>query len=90
MRFEAHITVDKVHASRLKEGLDGWMYSADDPIMGQKPYCYLTNYSKYVKQLASDMEAIADKLEGEMNIPVLSTKIERIVFDSKTGVNEIL
>lgn len=89
-KFEAHITLDKSFASRLKEGINGWSYSAidDDPIMGQKPYCYLTAYNVDVDVLREAMDLTLAVLY-EMSIPTLRIKIERIVFDSKTGVDEL-
>jgi hypothetical protein len=90
-KFEAHITMDKVHGSRLKDGLKGWQYSAidDDPIMGQKPYCYLTAYDPDALNLKYRMDDVVDILETEMGILALRTKIERIIYDSKTGVDEL-
>lgn len=92
MKFEAHITLDRTDETieALKEGFNGWAYSAitDDPIMGQKPYVYLTSYSPYVRKLMNEMKDTTTKLE-ELGIKPLRAKIERIVFDSKTGWNEI-
>jgi hypothetical protein len=91
-RFEAHITLDKEYGPRLREGLKGWQYSAidDDPIMGQKPYCYLTAYDPDPEDLFERMLVVEDILVYEMDIPVLRKKIERIIYDSKTGVDELL
>ena len=90
-KYEAHITMDKVHAPKIKNGIGQWSYSAidDDPLMGQKPYCYLTAYDPDANHLLEKMNFTTKYLEGE-GIPVLRTKIERIIFDSKTGVDEIL
>lgn len=91
-KFEAHITLERTDetVAKLKDGFNGWAYSAitDDPIMGQKPYVYLTAYSPYAKKLLADMKATTTKLE-EQSIKPLRAKIERIIFDSKTGWNEI-
>lgn len=98
-KFEAHITLDKIHAPQLKEDdaplrtlwpLIGWQYSAidDDPLMGQKPYCYLTAYDPDAQALLRRMQRVARTLELE-GISVLRTKVERIIYDSKTGVDEL-
>jgi hypothetical protein len=90
-KYEAHITLDKAVAPRVKAGLKDWQYSAidDDPIMGQKPYCYLTAYDPDAKMLKARMDQVVDILNTEMGIEVLRTKVERIIFDSKTGVDEL-
>lgn len=89
-KYEAHLTMDKVHAERLKPGIRDWQYSAidDDPLMGQKPYCYLTAYDPDPEFLLERMNQVVAILY-EMSIPVLRRKVERIVYDSKTGVDEI-
>jgi hypothetical protein len=91
-KFEAHITFERTDetVAKLKDGFNGWSYSAitDDPIMGQKPYVYLTNYSPFAKKLLIDMKETVGKLDTE-GIKALRTKIERIIFDSKTGWNEV-
>jgi hypothetical protein len=91
-KYEAHITLDKEYGPRLREGLKGWQYSAidDDPIMGQKPYCYLTSYDHDPDNLLERMLVVEDILAYEMDIPVLRKKIERIIYDSKTGVDELI
>lgn len=96
-KFEAHIALDKEHGPRLKAGLLGWQYSAldDDPScsgpleQAGQPYCYLTAYEPDAQRLKERMDLVADIIETEMKIPVLRTKIERIIYDSKTGVNEL-
>lgn len=91
--FEAHITVDAVHADRLQrvsKGLIGWKFSKidGDPIMGLGTRCYLTAYDKDDKQLLTRMKSIVVGLEL-IDIPHLRQKIEHIVFDTSTGVDRI-
>lgn len=98
-KYEAHITLDKIHAPSLKEDntairslheLKGWQYSAidDDPLMGQKPYCYLTAYDPDPVNLLKRLEDACFVLLA-MCVDPLRGKIERIIYDSKTGVDEI-
>ena len=95
-KFEAHITMDKIYAPRLKPSPTGdaieiadWKYSAidDDPVMGQNAYCYLTGYDTDAQNLLDRMLRVVDILY-ELHIGVLRTKVEQIIWDSKTGVNE--
>lgn len=95
-KYEAHMTFDKKHADDLKHlaetdsDFSGWQYSAidDDPIMGQKPYCYLTAYNSEAKKLLDFMHDIKRILNWE-GIETLRLKVERIIYDSKTGVDEM-
>lgn len=98
-KYEAHITFDKVHEKALKDPtavlredfrLSGWQYSAidDDPIMGQKPYCYLTAYDPDPQNLKRRMLEVSEAVIDH-GIHGLRFKIERIVYDSKTGVDEL-
>lgn len=90
-KYEAHITMDKTPdaVAKVGDGVAGWQYSCidDDPVMGQKPYCYLTGYHADRHTLAGRMRYVCAELE-KVGVPVLRTKIERIVFDSKTGWND--
>lgn len=94
-KYEAHITIDKEYSSTLKvkygQLIADWYYSAidDDPIMGQHPYCYLTGWDTDPDNLFARMERVVSILKEQYRIPVLRTKIERIIFDSKTGVDEL-
>lgn len=91
-KFEAHITMPKEAdvVNLVKDGFGGWQYSCidDDPVMGQKPYCYLTQYNSNPILLQKEMNTVCEMLEANY-VPVLRTKIERIIFDSKTSVDEI-
>jgi hypothetical protein len=94
--YEAHLTFDKSHAAAVEgyaETIRGWnwVYSVITgcPILGSGTYCYLTGYNKdNPKALKADMDAIAIDLKG-MDVPCLRSKIEHIVYDSKTHVNEL-
>lgn len=83
--LEAHKHVDTLGM------VHGWTFSqiSGCPLLGQGTYCYLTGYSKDdPRKLRDIMRQITDdaKLLG---VEPLRCKIEHIVFDSKTGVNEI-
>jgi hypothetical protein len=91
-KFESHITCRREQRDSVERvGLArGWKGSAidPDPIMGDKPYCYLTAYDSDVDRLKVQMEATAEALLRE-GLDVLRCKIERIVYDTKTDVNEL-
>jgi hypothetical protein len=89
--YEAHITVDKQYAKQLEvlgEQI-GWVFSqiSGCPLLGQGTYCYLTNYDRDSNILKRDLEGLCNTLKMK-EIPVLRFKIEHIILDSKTGVNE--
>lgn len=91
-KYEAHITFDKSdkNVAFLKDGYNGWQYSCidDDPVMGQKPYCYLTAYLPDRYKLMEWMD-ITTTLVAVKGINSLRTKIEHILYDSKTGLNDM-
>lgn len=93
-RYEAHITCDLKDAKAVEDlasaySMD-WVYSqiAGCPILGKGTYCYLTGYSPDQEQLHSRVQATASLLRRG-GVEPLRLKIERIVFDTKTGVNEL-
>lgn len=91
-KYEAHITCDIENAKHVENIGDaqGWKYSAihGDALLGKKPYCYLTAYEPDAKHLMDRMELAADYLV-EGGVFVYRKKIERIIYDTKTGVDEI-
>lgn len=97
-RFEAHITIDKQHASQVQclaedaaAGLStDWVFSqiTGCPILGQGTYCYLTAYDSDSRRLFERMNKIIFHL-ATLSIPVLRSKIEHIVYDTKTNINEL-
>lgn len=91
--YEAHMTFDKEHALRVEYLGDewGWVYSVITgcPLLGQGTYCYLTSYHQTEpEQLHKEMELIETYAKAA-GFPVLRSKIEHIMYDSKTGVNEL-
>jgi hypothetical protein len=91
--YEAHMTFDKEHAQRVEYLGDewGWAYSVITgcPLLGQGTYCYLTSYHPTEpERLRKDMELI-EAAARSAGFPVLRSKIEHIVYDTKTGVNEL-
>jgi hypothetical protein len=92
-KFEAHITVhikDAELVKRLAEGTNYWKYSQieGDALMGPKPYCYLTGYDVDAGVLLASV-GVAVTVLRQGGVDVLREKIERIIFDTKTGVNEL-
>lgn len=93
VRYEAHMTFDQKHAAMIEEESYrlGWVFSVITgcPILGTGTYCYLTNYVADAPQLLlGAMAAISKEFEAR-GITTLRAKIEHIVYDSKTGVNEL-
>lgn len=93
-KYEAHITCPRSDGKKIKKFIDafepGWKYSAfdADPLMGNKPFAYLTAYDPSPVSLLRRMTNIVSVL-GDLDITVLRQKIERIVYDTKTKVDEI-
>lgn len=94
VKFEAHITYDRILRPKVEpigESL-GWKGSAidPDPIMGDKPYAYLTAYDTDPKRLLTRMDdVVAAMAHLEPCVVALRLKIERIIYDTKTGVDEL-
>lgn len=91
-KFEAHITLDREHRRSVADCGErfGWKFSQfdADPLLGDKPYCYLTRYDTDSKALLVEARRMTMELEA-WHLPVLRVKIEEIIFDTKTGVNQI-
>jgi len=91
-KFESHITFNVKDAEKVK--LMGewynWKYSQieGDALLGPKPYCYLTSYEPVLSDLKFRMDKIVEDAKIRA-VDVLRTKIERIVWDTKTGVDEL-
>ena len=91
-KFEAHITFPREDSPTLRKamvGLQHWHYSAfdADPLMGDKPFAYLTAYDESGTGLLARMNAVAKECEAA-GCTVLRKKIERIVYDTKTDYAE--
>jgi hypothetical protein len=91
-KFEAHITLPRAQAEDVEKMAadSGWTYSAidGDPVMGKQAYCYLTAYDTTATGLLARMRIVTAALT-QRDVQVLREKIERIIFDTKTGVNEV-
>lgn len=93
--YEAHITLPKEERKLAEKAayMWGWVFSeiSGCPILGQGAYCYLTSASHDPNDLKAEMEQLAAYLgKGQKDVPViLRMKIEHIVYDSKTGRNEL-
>ena len=91
-KFEAHVTCERAQALEVQRfgELTDWRFSAfdADPMLGDKPYCYLTQYSTDAEVLLVEMHTLV-RLLIQAGVVVLREKIERIVYDTKTGVDEI-
>jgi hypothetical protein len=92
-RFEAHLTFDVLYGTEVRKVSDAdptWVFSqiTGCPLLGPGTYCYLTGYDTDPEDLLTRMNFVASVVKGR-GIPVLRSKIERIVYDTKTGVNEV-
>lgn len=96
-KYEAHITCERRDALRLQEiaainpGAESqWTFSQidGDPLMGKTPYAYLTAYDSDALRLKTRMNLIAVRLRT-VDVPVLRCKIEQILYDTKTGVDDL-
>lgn len=94
--YEAHLTFPKEYAKNVEalleyEDLQGWVYSVITgcPLLGSGTYCYLTGYRKEKPEVLKSEMDIIESIAKTSGIPILRSKIEHIVFDSKTGVNEL-
>jgi len=92
-KFEAHITVDRQYAKAVETiggELGGWVYSqiSGCPILGQGTYCYLSAFGTNDIILLARVTVAEQQLQRH-GVPVLRSKIERIVYDTKTNVNEV-
>lgn len=94
-KFEAHITLPREAAAAVQEvaAQTGWKFSAidGDAVMGKQAYCYLTAYDADVQTLRNRMDAVTAVLVHRAEcIIALRFKIERILYDTKTGVDELV
>lgn len=96
-KFEAHLTMDIVNSTLIQAKLwsdqllwVGWKFSKidGDALMGNKPYCYLTTYDADGNVLLSRCRH-AEEILLRYEVPVLRIKVEEILFDTKTGVNNL-
>lgn len=94
MKLEAHITLLKEDAEKLKEfaekTLFAWKFSQidGDPLLGAKPFCYLTKHASAPMELFNEMKYLSDDLTHR-GFHVVRTKLERIIFDSKTDFFDV-
>lgn len=83
--YEAHITIDPLYTNTVKHlYYTGWKFHQIDG--GSSTY--LTYCNKNSNFLCNYMLDVVEKLE-KLGIAVLRTEIKRIVWDSKTGGNEL-
>jgi len=90
MNYECHITIPASHSlngERVAAGWKGWKTSeiARDPLLGNDTYFYLTHHSSSLTLMTSAMDRVVHELK-QLGVPVLRTKIELILHDSKTGL----
>jgi hypothetical protein len=91
--FEAHITLAQEHraVAQMVGETELWVFSeiTGCPILGQGTYCYLTGYAPDSLALKEEMEAVAEQLRFHGAEP-LRMKIEQIVYDTKTGRDDLV
>jgi hypothetical protein len=91
--FESHITLPVTADSPIDKWKEiatklGWKTSAidGDPLLGNKVFFYLTKHDTNFDILKFDTFACATLVEAETGVVAVRMKIEKIVFDTKTGV----
>ncbi len=91
-KYECHITCSRIDSNKVLKIAEEtkWKFSAidGDPIMGKEPYCYLTQYCSDPKDLYDSMKLVC-RLLTSYDVKVLREKIEQIIYDTKTGVDEL-
>ena len=90
-KFEAHITLPREKSDWVQAAaMENWKFSAidGDALMGKKPYCYLTAYDSSAIELFKSMTQMCKILE-RVGVDVLRKKVEKIIYDTKTNVDEI-
>lgn len=93
-KFESHLTAHIKDAEYLEKGCTSeseFKFSKieGDALMGAKPHCYITTYDTDPKKLLQRNEFARDFLSKEFGVATLRIKIEEIIYDTKTGVNNL-
>lgn len=87
--FEAHVTMpwspEKIAFYKRIADEEGWKVSwiDGDPVLGEKRFFYFTRHETSHMRIFVAMEELVWTL-GEGN--VLRRKVEKIIFDDKTGI----
>lgn len=89
LNFECHITCkakDAQLVAQLGEEV-GWKFSQidGDPVLGKELFCYLTMHKTKFQSIYVNLQA-AQTLLSSNGIEVVRSKIELILYDTKTGV----
>lgn len=86
MNYECHITVhtnDAEKATRCAKELHWKTSQIDgDPVLGQRPFFYLTTHSDNAPEMFARMGRAVNALEFD-GVKVLREKIELIIHDTK-------
>lgn len=86
--FEAHITYNACYQTIVEQMCpENWKFSviAGDPDLGKDTYCYLTSHGGDSNELYNRMRAAVEFV----HIPVMRMKIEKIIYDTKTHIDEL-
>lgn len=90
--FEAHMTFSSDYASVVQQVGErgGWSFSQidGDPILGAGHKCYLTKHLDNGPKLLIEMNNLANAFTFS-GIPHIRLKVERIMYDTKTGVDRL-
>lgn len=90
LKFEAHITCKREDSETVEGFADSvdnfWKFSAidGDPVMGKRPYCYLTGYDTNPLRLLARLQTVSQCLKKQ-KVEILREKIEQIIYDTKTN-----
>lgn len=86
--YEAHITYKEECRTMLEAlTIPGWKFSCidGDPVLGKQKFCYLTSYDIDGKILLHRMRMVVES----MGFSCVRQKIEHIVYDTKTDIDEL-
>lgn len=90
MTYECHITIAVKHADVGEKVATafGWKTSEikRDPLLGDDSHFYLTAHEHARDKMRAAMLEVEKTLQN-MQVPILRSKIEHIIYDTKTGVD---
>lgn len=93
MLYETHITVN-VQDAQVAASVAAdrhWKTSQidGDPVLGDKPFFYLTRYGTNFEQVIEDLHKCVEDLK-KWDVRVLREKIEAIIYDTKASEEQRL
>ncbi len=90
--YEAHLTFRADDRAEVAAHADSvWRFSAidGDPLLGANVFCYLTAHETDIDVLRQEMKDAVAHLASVYGVQPVRQKIERVIYDTKTGRNEL-